>query len=466
MELTLYVLVFSLPSPNARFSLGFLDLVLQDTDSPGQRFCGVQSCCLVFVNLLSGVIFVTLILRSILEDSEDIVPQRNQKLWNPMKGMEVEQLNRNLFLFKFFSRKDRLEVIDAEKPRFFVKQLVVMKPITWDEVLSKVELLETPAWIRMLNISLNSRTKKNVESIASKAGRFIYFDEKGEAGWDKFVMDHILKECEQRSGESDEEEVWSYGEWLRASPHKPYSTKATLPQFEFSAPAQLLGVPQLASLGNLESTPMQLNLVIIWCLHVRPESQNKYHTWDLLRQLHNSTSLPWLIMGYFNELLFYHEKEGGWPRDYRCMKIFRDALTYCKFSDLGYMENTFTWANNQEKESDIKERLDTDVANATWKLLYCDHILIILPRKFSDHSPLLLHSTHRHQSVEIERIRSFRFEKIRLREASFREEVSIACMASTLVSNPSAITSRLDYYALQFKTWNVCHFGSVNKQLK
>ncbi|KAJ4846150.1 hypothetical protein Tsubulata_034325 [Turnera subulata] len=133
----------------------------------------------------------------------------------------------------------------------------------------EVELSEAPIWVQMLNIPLNLRTKTNVMNIASKAGRFLSFDEKSELGWGKFVrarillnvdhplkkslvirkgggtnvevmfryegipnfcyiygkLGHVLKECEQRSEESDEEERITYGEWLRASPRKPYSVK-------------------------------------------------------------------------------------------------------------------------------------------------------------------------------------------------------------------------------------------------
>ncbi|KAJ4843031.1 hypothetical protein Tsubulata_005886 [Turnera subulata] len=183
--------------------------------------------------------------------------------------MEAEQLNRNLFLFKFYSRRDRQEVLDSDKSWYFEKQLVVLRLITGDEVLSQVELVETPVSIQMYDIPLNQRTMQIVEGIANKAGRFINFDKKAKIGWGKFVrarialnvekplrrnltirqslgqpsevyyryegipnfcylcgrLGHSLKECERRSEELDEEEILSFGEWLRASPCNPFSTK-------------------------------------------------------------------------------------------------------------------------------------------------------------------------------------------------------------------------------------------------
>jgi hypothetical protein len=34
----------------------------------------------------------------------------------------------------------------------------------------------------------------------------------------------------------------------------------------------------------------------------------KYKTWDKLRELRNNSPLPWIILDDFNELLFSHEK--------------------------------------------------------------------------------------------------------------------------------------------------------------
>ncbi|KAJ4839290.1 hypothetical protein Tsubulata_035583 [Turnera subulata] len=133
----------------------------------------------------------------------------------------------------------------------------------------EVELVEAPVWVQIYDIPLNQRTSSNVQDIANKTGRFIRFDEKGAAGWGKFVrvkvalnvekplrkmlsirksqgpstgvsyryegipnfcylcgkLGHLIKECDRRNEESNEEEVLNYGEWMRATPWKPYSAK-------------------------------------------------------------------------------------------------------------------------------------------------------------------------------------------------------------------------------------------------
>ena len=38
---------------------------------------------------------------------------------------------------------------------------------------------------------------------------------------------------------------------------------------------------------------------------------DKYKTWDRLRSIHQQNTLPWLVLGDLNEILYSHEKEGG-----------------------------------------------------------------------------------------------------------------------------------------------------------
>ena len=47
-----------------------------------------------------------------------------------------------------------------------------------------------------------------------------------------------------------------------------------------------------------------------------PETHHCSDSWNLLRNLHNQLSLPWLCGGDFNELVKSHEKKGGRPRPY------------------------------------------------------------------------------------------------------------------------------------------------------
>lgn len=40
-------------------------------------------------------------------------------------------------------------------------------------------------------------------------------------------------------------------------------------------------------------------------------TSQRHHSWKLLQKLSNISSLPWIIWGDFNEIIYSHEKKGG-----------------------------------------------------------------------------------------------------------------------------------------------------------
>jgi hypothetical protein len=46
-------------------------------------------------------------------------------------------------------------------------------------------------------------------------------------------------------------------------------------------------------------------------MYGEPRWQDKYKTWDKLRELNGQHNLPWLVIGDLNEIMYSHEKEGG-----------------------------------------------------------------------------------------------------------------------------------------------------------
>ena len=73
-----------------------------------------------------------------------------------------------------------------------------------------------------------------------------------------------------------------------------------------------------------------------------PETHKRVESWDLLRQLHGQSSLPWLCAGDFNEITKQAEKSGGRIRPHTQMQLFRDVLDECGFMDLGFKGFPFT----------------------------------------------------------------------------------------------------------------------------
>jgi hypothetical protein len=90
-----------------------------------------------------------------------------------------------------------------------------------------------------------------------------------------------------------------------------------------------------------------------------PRWEHKDQTWAVMRSLHGTSALPWLVLGDFNEILFHHEKEGGRQDHKLILQAFQDALIDCGLEDVGYEGDLFTG-----KRGKIRECLDHGVANA------------------------------------------------------------------------------------------------------
>lgn len=78
------------------------------------------------------------------------------------------------------------------------------------------------------------------------------------------------------------------------------------------------------------------------------------------------------------------------PRDERRVEIFRSIFGDCKLLDISYVGVLFTWEQGNLFETNIRERLDRDVANEDWMNLFLNYSLRHLALSMSNHCPLLL----------------------------------------------------------------------------
>ncbi|KAL0412200.1 UNVERIFIED_CONTAM: putative mitochondrial protein, partial [Sesamum latifolium] len=84
------------------------------------------------------------------------------------------------------------------------------------------------------------------------------------------------------------------------------------------------------------------------------------------------------------------EKSGKIMRPWRHIEAFRECMTDCNLTDLGFQGHLFTWCNMREPPKTINARLDRAVATPDWRLRFPHACVTHLLRRGSDHCPLLL----------------------------------------------------------------------------
>lgn len=123
------------------------------------------------------------------------------------------------------------------------------------------------------------------------------------------------------------------------------------------------------------------------------DKQQKSKTWRLLCHLCSRSTLPWVCLGDYNEILSFMEKNEGLPKPLPPMLEFRSALLFCGLIDLGYSGYRYTWQNGQDEEAFVEERLDRVRATVEWSKIHPRAKVTYLSASYSDHDSVLLDTT-------------------------------------------------------------------------
>jgi hypothetical protein len=194
-------------------------------------------------------------------------------------------------------------------------------------------------------------------------------------------------------------------------------------------------------------------------IYGEPRWEDKYKTWDKLRELKTVSNLPWVILGDFNEILYTHEKEGGNARPQGYMQAFRDALDDCGLEDLGFIGEKFTW-----KRGRIRERLDRVVANSAWLVMHPGAIVQHMDYTKSDHRPIILDTDYQNMEPQ-SREGPRRFEAKWLREKGFRETVQQA-WASAAVASSGGVLGKLAHMHNALHAWDRAVLKEPKRRLR
>ncbi|PNX98658.1 ribonuclease H, partial [Trifolium pratense] len=174
---------------------------------------------------------------------------------------------------------------------------------------------------------------------------------------------------------------------------------------------------------NLEVDNSQKGVWRMTCYYGLPERGRRRQAWDMLRELRDMSSLPWCIIGDFNDLLSQEDKLGSHPHPNWLCTGFRNVVSDCDLTDIQLEGHRFTWIKSRGTPHVIEERLDRAMATSDWLALFPEVKLINLLATHSDHSPILL------QCEPVTRTNfkhAFKFENLWLKEDDIDDVVGMA----------------------------------------
>lgn len=190
------------------------------------------------------------------------------------------------------------------------------------------------------------------------------------------------------------------------------------------------------------------------------KEEEKYKTWELICHICDTTNIPLLIGGDFNEILSYDEKEGGANRVRREMTAFRDTLDDCALRDLGYTGMWYTWERGLSAAKCVRERLDRYVCTADWLHMFPTCSVEHGIRYKSDH--VIIFMRGRQAGRQNHKQRGFRFETCWLLDESCEGVVKSAWDTSM----GDGLPSRLSALGQNLRSWSATHFHNIGKQIK
>ena len=120
------------------------------------------------------------------------------------------------------------------------------------------------------------------------------------------------------------------------------------------------------------------------------ETNQKHHTWTLLKRLAGIFSYPWCCFSDFNEILNLQEKSGGNEKNMDMVVKFREVVQACNLVDMEYKGYPFTWSNRRYGQHFIEERLDRFLCSNDWSKNFHDLAVTNLVNWVSDHCPILM----------------------------------------------------------------------------
>ncbi|XP_019167877.1 PREDICTED: uncharacterized protein LOC109163583 [Ipomoea nil] len=152
-----------------------------------------------------------------------------------------------------------------------------------------------------------------------------------------------------------------------------------------------------------------------------PDKARRRESWQMLRNLAAQSTMPWVVMGDYNDLMHQTEKRGRAPHPPWCINGFCDAVADCGLQDLPFTGYQYTWVRSRGAVNMVEEKLDRILVSEDWNTMFDGAEACSLTCTYSDHMPLLLTPV---ATVNTMRQKRFLFDNMWLREDRCREVVA------------------------------------------
>ena len=113
-------------------------------------------------------------------------------------------------------------------------------------------------------------------------------------------------------------------------------------------------------------------------------------SWELLRSLSSVSSLPWICIDDFNNLLHISEKRGRCEHPNWKLNGFRVAVSGSRLVDLGMDDYQYPWERFWGTVDWVEERLDIALASSALISLFPRARVLSLEAMCFDHLPIFL----------------------------------------------------------------------------
>lgn len=211
--------------------------------------------------------------------------------WRLKNQVEVQDLNKNLFLFRFTTKRDADTVL-KNGPWNFDRNIVVLKRLSGDEQPSDLEMHSSEFWARIYDLPLKLRSDAMAKKLGDVLGKFVEVDSKEGNRLGKFLrvkvtvdlrkplkrgtvvkyqgknlrvyfkyerlptfcfvcgrIGHQIKDCAEMDGKDEtefdeiEEKELPFGQWMKASPLPKISAEIKREASSSSSAKSLFAAP-------------------------------------------------------------------------------------------------------------------------------------------------------------------------------------------------------------------------------